>query len=51
MSLRVAGIILFIHFLSQIIYYLFALHRPGNLEETVSQGAKTQEKTQQPITP
>ena len=37
MSLRVAGII-FIHtLLSQIIYSLFTLHRPGNLEKTVSQ--------------
>lgn len=60
MSLRVAGIFLFSHFqglflfshfLLQIIYSLFTLHRPGNLEKTVSQGTKPQEKTQQPISP
>ena len=29
---------LFFLFLLQIVYSLFTLHRPGNLEETVSQG-------------
>lgn len=60
MSLRVAGIIFILSFsgiifilsfLLQIIYSLFTLHRPGNLEKTVSQGTKPQEKTQQPIAP